>query len=61
MRLILHLDATGLQSVDIESAPDERQQAHYLFQTLRPAIEQLGIAAQEAGFEMENGEDEAKG
>lgn len=56
MQLIVSLDAQGVKSVEIESTPDERQQAHYLFQTLRPAIEKLGIAAQEAGREIESGE-----
>ena len=61
MQLIVHLDAQGLKSVAVESAPGERQQAHSLFEVLRPHLEKLGLAAQEAaGREMGSVEDEER-
>jgi hypothetical protein len=60
MRPIVSIDGQGVRSVDIESTPDERQQAHSLFAALRPEIERLGKVAEAAGQEIVGGGDEKK-
>lgn len=45
MRLIVYLDLGGVEKVEIEHAtPEEREQTHRLYASLRVAIEQLDIS-----------------
>lgn len=58
MQIAIHIDQKGLVKVDLSANSPGTEEAHRFFQTLRPAIEALGIAAQEAGRAIESGEDE---
>ena len=56
MQLIVYLDPKGLVKVDLSANSPGTEEVHRFFESLRPAIEQLGIAAQEAGREIASGE-----
>jgi hypothetical protein len=60
MELIIRIDERGLIEVDLCTPTPGTEEGRRFFQTLRPHLEKLDIAAKAAGREIKNEEAETK-